>query len=42
MWLPRSNYSESKMLRPNKSAHTDKQHQVVASRRVLRAGGLKR
>lgn len=26
----------------NTSAHTDTQHQVVASRRVLRAGGLQR
>ena len=26
----------------NWSAHTDKQHKVAASRRVLRAGGLQR
>jgi hypothetical protein len=29
-------------IRANWSAHTDKQHQVVASRRVLRVGGLDR
>ena len=27
---------------PNRSAHTDKQHQIAASRRVLHAGGLRR
>jgi hypothetical protein len=26
----------------NTSAHTDKQHQVAAARRMLRAGGLQR
>jgi hypothetical protein len=30
------------MARSNKSAHADKQRQVAASPRVLRAGGLER
>jgi hypothetical protein len=29
-------------IRPNRSAHADKQHQIAASRRVLRAAGLGR